>query len=143
VALPTPAPGLVISYAYLWRDELRGGADEGRKDRPCAIVLTALDSEGDTGVYVAPITHSEPSRQSAIEMPPRVKARLGMDAVRSWIVAEELNRFVWPGFDLRPISRDKPDVFAWGFLPVELFKALREAVADCQRQGRLRQVDRR
>lgn len=32
--------GLVISYSYLWKEEEKQGLVEGRKDRPCAIVLT-------------------------------------------------------------------------------------------------------
>ena len=40
MTLPAPEPGLVISYAYLWHDEYEAGKDEGRKDRPAAIVLT-------------------------------------------------------------------------------------------------------
>ncbi len=36
--------------------------------------------------------------------------------------------FVWPGYDLRPITRDKPDVFAWRFLPVEIFVALKRGI---------------
>lgn len=143
MALPTPAPGLVISYAYLWRDQAGAGAEEGRKDRPCAIVLTTRDDEGDTVVYVAPITHSPPEGDhTAVALPPGVKRRLGLDAAGSWIITRELNRFVWPGYDLRPVSRDKPDVFAWGFLPVELLEAVKRAVAAHQRAKRLRAVDR-
>jgi hypothetical protein len=142
VALPTPVPGLVISYAYLWRDERRRGLEEGRKDRPCAIVLAVRDADGDELVYVAPITHAEPDDRTGIEIPSSVKRRLGLDTQRSWIVTDELNRFVWPGFDLRAISRAKPDVFHWGFLPMELFAALRQAIAARQREGELRTVDR-
>jgi hypothetical protein len=32
--IPTPEPGLVISYAYLWHHEHEAGREEGRKDRP-------------------------------------------------------------------------------------------------------------
>lgn len=142
MALPTPSPGLVISYAYLWREQATSGANEGRKDRPCAIVLTARDEEGDTVVYVAPITHSPPDDGTAVEVPAAVKRRLGLDAMRSWIITRELNRFVWPGYDLRPISRDKPDEFAWGFLPVELLEAVKRQVAAHQRARRLGAVDR-
>jgi hypothetical protein len=39
--LPAPQRGLVISYAYLWHHEHRAGLEEGRKDRPCVIVLAA------------------------------------------------------------------------------------------------------
>jgi hypothetical protein len=42
--LPTPEPGLVVGYAYLWQDEFDRGQEEGTKDRPCAIVLTAIDA---------------------------------------------------------------------------------------------------
>jgi hypothetical protein len=124
MALPDPAPGLVISYSYLWRDQHHAGAEERRKARPCAIVVAMTDDDGDTKVYVAAVTHSRPDDPHAVELPPAVKRRLGLDEAPSWIVTSELNRFVWPGYDLRPIARDRPDVFAWGFLPVEVFEAL-------------------
>ena len=38
MSLPKPRPGLVISYAYLWAGEYGRGAEEGLKDRPCAII---------------------------------------------------------------------------------------------------------
>lgn len=142
MALPTPAPGLVISYAYLWRDQQKAGIAEGRKDRPCAIVVTVKDQDEDTLVYVAPITHSPPSDDRGLEIPAAVKRRLGLDAARSWIVTDELNRFIWPGYDLRPIARGRPDVFHWGFLPVEVFADLKAAVLAHQRAGRLGVVPR-
>jgi hypothetical protein len=37
--IPSPEPGLVISYAYLWHHEHEAGREEGRKDRPSVIVL--------------------------------------------------------------------------------------------------------
>lgn len=37
--LPRPEPGLVVSYAYLWRHEHNRGLEEGLKVRPCAVVL--------------------------------------------------------------------------------------------------------
>ena len=37
MALPEPRPGLVIRYAYLWRDQGLAGADEAAKDRPCVV----------------------------------------------------------------------------------------------------------
>jgi hypothetical protein len=38
VPLPRPVPGLVVRYSYLWYREFLDGREEGRKDRPCAIV---------------------------------------------------------------------------------------------------------
>jgi hypothetical protein len=136
MALPTPASGLVISYAYLWRAQHQAGATEGRKDRPCAIVVATKDEDEDTLVYVAPITHTSPADGIGLEIPSAVKRRLGLDAARSWIVTDEFNRFIWPGYDLRPISRDRPDAFR-GYLPVELFDALRAAVLKHQREQHL------
>ena len=142
MALPEPSPGLVISYSYLWHDQHSAGAEEGRKARPCAIVVAAADEDGDTKVYVAPITHSQPDDPHAVELPAAVKQRLGLDSAPSWIVTSELNRFVWPGYDLRPVARDKPDVFAWGFLPVGIFAALKQGIAAHQRERRLRLTPR-
>lgn len=61
--LPEPEVGLVVSYSYLWREEKERGQIEGRKDRPCAIVLAVDQSRPAVGrkqVAVAPITHSQP-----------------------------------------------------------------------------------
>ena len=113
MALPSPAPGLVISYSYLWYRQHGARETDGRKDRPCAIVLTAADEEGDQRVYVVPITHSRPRDDPhAVELPQSVKRRVGLDDAASWIVTNELNRFIWPGYYLRPIARDKPNTFA-------------------------------
>ena len=43
--IPTPEPGLIISYAYLWEHEAQSGQEEGRKDRPCVIAL-AVERRG-------------------------------------------------------------------------------------------------
>jgi hypothetical protein len=54
VSLPTPRPGLVISYAYLWAREHDRGTEEGQKDRPCAIVTARQMIEGREVVTVVP-----------------------------------------------------------------------------------------
>ena len=95
MALPRPEPGLVISYAYLWRHEVRKGRAEGTKNRPCAIVLV-LEQSGKRGkiVTVAPITHAPPKDPTvAIELPQKVKHHLGLDSERSWVVLDEFNEF--------------------------------------------------
>src|SRR5882724_3606824 len=121
MALPEPQPGLVISYAYLWNHEHRVGQEEGRKDRPSVIVLTARrESDDGTVVTVLPITHSAPeSPDLAVEIPPAVKRHLGLDADRSWIVVAEGNEFLWPGYDLRQIARRNR--YDYGFLPPRFF----------------------
>ncbi len=125
--IPTPKVGLVICYAYLWRDEARAGLEEGRKDRPCVIVVAAEEIDGQILVTVAPITHTRPSASelaNAIELPAATKARLGLDDQRSWAIASDLNQFVWPGVDLRPTVRGG-DQIAYGFLPTTMTETLR------------------
>lgn len=127
--LPAPELGLVISYAYLWSSEADAGREEGGKDRPCAVVLSVKQA-GDTIVAVVPITHRMPDPpEEAVEIPAVVKRRLRLDQERSGIVVSEINRFVWPGPDLRPISPAEPDRFAYGFLPPALFRQVLERFA--------------
>lgn len=120
--LPDPVPALVIRYSYLWRDEYIKGQQEGSKDRPCAVILVAVDEDGDQIVSVFPITHSPPLKPAdAMEIPAQTKRRLGLDGDRSWIVLTEANRFVWPGPDLRPSKPGDLASVAYGLLPARLF----------------------
>jgi hypothetical protein len=126
--LPTPEPGLVVCYEFLWSHEYASGADEGSKRRPCAIIVAATIERGQTSVVVAPITHREPDPpELGIEVPAKVKAHLGLDAARSWIVLNELNAFVWPGVDLHPVP-GRPGVYAYGLLPPRLFEQVRTGI---------------
>lgn len=137
MALPEPVPGLVVGYAYLWRDEALRGLEEGLKDRPCVIVLAVESQNGQTVVTVAPVTHSQPAHpESAVEIPLATKQRLGLDSQRSWIIAADLNRFVWPGVDLRPIKRGAA-TYAYGQLPDALYRRLRDKVLALARAGRV------
>lgn len=126
--LPIPHPGLVISYSYLWQGEHRSGEEEGRKNRPCAIILTRQIIDDTSIVSVLPITHTPPNDPAdAIEMPAGLKRHLGLDSERSWIVVSELNDFVWPGPDLRPVP-GKPESYDYGVLPPKFFRKVQEAI---------------
>lgn len=127
MALPEPQPSLVIRYSYLWWDEARRGQEEGRKNRPAVIVLTIVEDSGDKRVLVVPVTHTQPDDPShGVEIPAATKKRLGLDDERSWIVTTELNRFVWPGPDIRATGKAPPDDFAYGLLPAALFAKITE-----------------
>ena len=140
--LPEPVPGLVISYAYLWGDQQDRGREEGVKDRPCVVILSVRREEGEQVVTVAPITHTPPRQaKEAIELPAATKRRLGLDDARSWIVATEINRFAWPGPDLRTIP-GRSGVFAYGSLPKALTIQLRERILELRRVRQLRTVSR-
>lgn len=131
MSLPTPEPGLVIPYAYLWRHEHNRGQEEGRKTRPSVIVLAVQKAaDGPPRVTVAPITHRPPQDgQNAIELPPRVKQHLGLDDERSWVIVDEVNQFNWPGYDVRPVP-GQPDKFAYGFIPPNLHRLIVERIRD-------------
>ena len=54
---------------------------------------------------MVPVTHSPPADPAtAIEIPAVTKARLGLDAQRSWIVCNEANVFAWPGLGSTIVS---------------------------------------
>lgn len=137
MSLPVPKPGLVIRYNFLWSSERAEGATEGSKDRPCAIVVaTRRVPTGDIDTVVAPITHQPPDDPTAsIEIPAATCKSLGLDGGRHWLGLEELNRFAWPGYDLRPI----PGRSDCGMLPSGLFQRLRDGILARQRAraGRL------
>ncbi len=137
MAIPEPQPGLVLGYAYLWRNEAERGAEEGRKHRPVVIVLAVQRHAGEIIVTVAPITHRPPDvSDDAIELPADTKRRLGLDDQRSWIIVGDLNQFVWPGVDLRPIGIDRSE-YAYGLLPRGLYRAVRDKVLEIAKRGRL------
>lgn len=133
--IPVPEPGLVISYTYLWYNEHHQGFEEGRKIRPC-IILAVEDESGSTFVTVAPITHSEPKDEGkGVPLPPRVKQHLGLDDLPSWVIVSEANRFIWPGYDLRPIPPNSVRC-DYGFVPPKLFVAIKTAVLDLVQKRR-------
>lgn len=144
---PKPEPGLVLSYAYLWADEHKKGQTEGRKDRPAAIVLVNANLGPSEVVYVVPITHTLPDTDdgSKIAIPRELKERLGLDHETSWVDVTEVNVFVWPGPDLRPIKEeersDQPS-WSYGYLPSRFFEKIKLSLELQRKLNRVRAVNR-
>ena len=139
--LPDPFPGLVLHYSYLWHDEHQRGLDEGTKNRPCVVVLAVANEDRELLVTVAPITHSPPlAAGEAVEIPAATKHRLGLDQGRSWVVVNEINRFVWPGVDLLPVPGKGG--YDYGVLPPGLFRQVREGIASWVKSRKLRTTPR-
>lgn len=138
---PAPIEGLVIRYDYLWRQEYDRGRAEGGKDRPCAIVIAAPNEDGVIErVIVAPITHSEPAKDTrAIEIPAKVKKHLGLDDDRSWIITSELNRVRWDDPGIVPVSRTS---WEYGALPQALLIKVQDDVRAQAREKRIKLLDR-
>lgn len=140
--LPEPVPGLVVRYSFLWSDAARRGSEEGAKDRPCAIVVAA-PATADRGVrtLVAPVTHTPPrAGETSMELPQAVCRALGLDGGRHWVRLDELNRFAWPGYDLRPIPGS--DRYAYGMLPEAVFDEMKQRILDLAQRRRSRTQSR-
>ena len=137
MSFPAPKPGLIIRYSFLWSHEKEAGAEEAAKDRPCAIVVAARrDDDGDIRTLVVPITHSPPEDPAdSIEIPASVANALGLDDERHWLRLDELNRFSWPGYDLRPMP-GRPGKYDYGMLPREIFEQLKDGILARQRAKR-------
>jgi hypothetical protein len=128
---------MVVRYSFLWSSEARTGQTEGRKDRPCVVITAAQEAEGQCRVRVLPFTHRPTETSRSISVVPKVKRHLGLDHDASWIVLDEVNEFIWPGVDLRPISRSRPQVWMFGVLPIEVFDEIRVKLRDIRQQRRV------
>lgn len=118
---PLPRVGQIIRYAYLWKSEADAGLEEGLKDRPAVIVVAHAREGDDVRVVVAPITHTPPDDPGAgLEVPPKTRKRLGLDGDRQWVILDDLNAFVWPGPDLRPLPGQGLQSVIIGDLPAAL-----------------------
>ena len=90
-----------------------------------------------------PVTHTPPGDPAlSIEIPLRIKRHLGLDDARSWIVLEELNDFVWPGYDLRPVPGLRPASMSYGVLPPRFFNLVREAFLALAKQKQVKRTSR-
>ena len=141
MSLPTPVPGMVLSYEFLWSDEHARGQETGLKARP-AVVVTAVRRHADGALLVSvlPITHSPPSdRLASVELGPELKRLLSLDDAASWAIADEINDFIWPGYDLAPGPDGR---WVYGSVPPGFFAQLRRALARAAALKRLRRVIR-
>jgi hypothetical protein len=144
VTLPSPQPGLVIRYGYLWAQDAAQGREEGTKERPAAVVLVVDQAAAAAPrVYVLPITHTRPAKGvEAVEVPPDVSRKAGLDAGRSWVVLSEFNEFVWPGFDLALVPGRTPPTVTYGFLTRGFFAKLRDQWLELDATAKSRGVAR-
>jgi PemK-like, MazF-like toxin of type II toxin-antitoxin system len=110
------------SVIRIWRHEAAQGREEVLKDRPCVIVAAVeRKANGEAIVAVLPTTHRQHADAAkAVEIPPITKQRLGLNVDRSWVMIDEANQFVWPGYDLRKTPGS--DAYDYGLLPPRLFE---------------------
>lgn len=133
-----PIEGSVIHYSFLWSDEYEAGITEGKKDRPSIVILTSENGK----VLLAPITHRRSVEMTGLEIPMKLKRQLGLDEEKSWVVASDLNRFTWPGFDIRKIPGKSGDTCIYGNVPPEFLSQIRSLLASLLRKNLVVTVDR-
>jgi hypothetical protein len=105
------------------------------------VVAARIEETAGTLILVAPVTHGAPQNEAeAIEVPLKVKKRLGLDRDRSWIMVDELNRFIWPGPDIRPAPGS--DAPFYDPLPDWLFERVREGILSHNARGKLKLTKR-
>lgn len=122
-------PGSGPRHSPQFSMESRSGQREGRKARPCVIIVAARQMDtGRVRVTVAPITHTPPDDEAAcVEIPVAVARGAKLDHGRQWLRFDEVNSFDWPGFDLSPIVGISEN-FAYGMLPRRFFESSRQAI---------------
>jgi hypothetical protein len=105
------------------------------------VVVARIERAVGTLILVAPVTHTAPQYDAeAIEIPVNVKKQLGLDRDRSWIMVNELNRFMWPGPDIRPAPGS--DAPFYDALPDWLFERVRQGVLKQNTGGKLKVTPR-
>lgn len=130
--LPAPKLGLVVHYGFVWASASRRSPPDAGKDRPCLIVdLHEVAAPAEAGrpalrVTYLPISHVAPRPgESAIVIPPRVAAHLGLTSERSWLYLSYAVEDDWP-FDLAKVPGSS-NRFDYGFIPPRLFEAVATA----------------
>lgn len=103
MALFNPVVGLVFPYWYLWGSQANDGEQSGRKPRPALIIAVSPPANGPTSVVVSPFTtvSADLSRLATNEyMEAFPNWGAGLPTFPCWLILNEQNIFIWPGYDL-------------------------------------------
>lgn len=139
--LPSPEPGMVLRYDYLWSREAIQGRQQG-KDRPTCLVAASDSRVNPSYVVLLPITHSPPTGDTVgIEIPAKVKKAIGLDDEPSWVIVSDYNIDEWPNAGIGQIP-GKPGIYSYSFFPPSLFATVKGKFAELVRQKRARSVKR-
>ncbi len=102
------------------------------------VVVAIRKRAHGTELFVVPVTTRPPhGGDAAVEMPARVRQHLGLGGERCWIVANELNRFTWPGPDIRPARGGREIGPFYGKIPGKLLEQVRNRIDQIARAGKL------
>lgn len=103
-----PHAGAVLRYPYLWARQAGRGETEGRKTRPCAVILALKSGNGQTELRLCAVTTQPPRTGThAVEVPEIERRRAGLDSsLRLWVIVDEHNVDVFEqSFYIEPQSQ--------------------------------------
>jgi uncharacterized protein YifN (PemK superfamily) len=107
------------------------------------VVLAIQQRDHGTEVIVAPVTTKPPRQHGvAVEVPRGVREHLSLGDARCWIVCDELNRFTWPGPDVRLVQGRGEFTPFYGKIPGRLLEQVREAMRQTVNADRLKLTKR-
>ena len=88
-----PRAGAVLRYPYLWARQSTNGETEGRKSRPCAVILSLRADSGQTELRLCAVTTQPPHKGTrAVEIPEIEKRRAGLEGgLQLWVIVDEHN----------------------------------------------------
>ena len=91
--------GSLIEYQFLWNRESLNGETEGRKSRPCAVVLRLRNS-----FLIMPVTTKQPLTNTlAIPFPEIEALRLKLErGIKRWVIIDEINIDQIPSYVMEP-----------------------------------------
>ncbi|KAF0116342.1 MAG: hypothetical protein FD150_512 [Rhodobacteraceae bacterium] len=133
-----PAAGEVFRYPFLWKRQQLAGESEGRKTRPVCIAVTVANCNGETLVFILPITTKPPlPGRLALEVPQIESQRVGLEThARKWVMLDEINT------DIVERSYVWEDRNALGAFSLSFTKRLRTALLTLVKAGGSSVVDR-
>ena len=88
-----PRAGDVLRYPYLWARQSTNGETEGRKPRPCAVILSLKADNGQTELRMCAVTTQPPQKGTrAVEVPEIEKRRACLNSdLPLWVIVDEHN----------------------------------------------------
>lgn len=133
-----PVAGDVFRYPFLWKRQQMQGETEGRKSRPVCMAVTAANAEGNTVLFIVPITTQPPATgRIAVEVPAIEARRAGLDIEKPcWVMLDEFNSDV---FERSYVFEDRTPLGA--FSPKFTAK-LQEILLEAAKGGKARNVTR-
>ena len=133
---PNPFPGLVVGYSYLWHQDYKLERDFSENPATYGVILSVREELGDKIVLVAALTDLQPRNTEGVALPDATRERLGLPSAQYWIITSEVNRFIWPGPDLR--SADSVSKNELNVLPPILFESIKSSIHTLSKRDQMK-----